>query len=1505
MNGLSKFKKGFKRVSAMTLSALMAAGCLEAAGAAVSITADAASGTLSNAERGVIYANSRSDFRDESIYFVMTTRFYNGDTSNDVQCWEVNQETGSYKSSYDPDDPAWRGDFKGLAEKLDYIKALGFTAIWITPVVENCSGYDYHGYHAINFQKVDPRYESNDFTYQDLINAVHAKGMKLIQDVVYNHTGNFGETNLCPMFEKEGDLSSPDCLKLASNTALPSNYFDLDPDAQYQARLALMKDTDGVHHDINNIYHHYGNFNWDDYTCQLAQIAGDCVDLNTENPLVYNYLVQCYTNYINMGVDAFRVDTVRHISRLTLNKAFNQALLKASEKSRDLRNGYDFFMFGEVCCRDNGNYWYRQNPGMSTPYYTWKTAKDDTYAWSEDPAQWETNYNSAMQNTIDNENNIGEQPTSTNAFLNGNDYHKPDYSQFSGLSVIDFPMHWSFRDAGGAFSVATRGDQYYNDATWNVTYVDSHDYAPDNAPENQRFAGDQSTWAENLSLIFSFRGIPCIYYGSEIEFQKGCTIDKGPLIKLSESGRAYYGDHIDGSVVTSDFTVFNATGSTAETLSHPLAQHIIRLNRIRQAIPALRKGQYSTEGCSGSFAFKRRYTDSKVDSFALVTISGSATFSGIPNGTYVDAVTGDTKTVSNGTLTASCSGKGNLRVYVLNGPGRVVPNGQYITDGGAAETIGNENVEIVEPTGISLSASRLSVREGESSVLKATITPSNATYQNVTWTSSNPSVATVSGGNIVGLSIGTTTIKASTYDNKYSATCTVTVTENTSIVKPTGINADKSSLELVAGSTGQITATVLPSDATNKTVTWSSDNESVAKVNSSGTVTAVAEGVATITAATFNGYKATCTVTVTPKQFTMVDKGFYFEKPSGWGNTINVYMYDISKNTTIGADWPGTKMTDMGEGVYSLEYTSSESNLRMIFNDGSNQSPGRDIEGFKLVDQGYYTVNGYDHTVEKQQTVEVTSVSVSPSSLSLTVGSTGTISATVAPSNASNKTVSYTSSNTSVATVTSSGTVTAVAAGTATITAKSNNGKTATVSVTVTKKDDPVSTLTNNTTVSKTSFTVGEAVTVKGAASGGSGSYSYEFYYKRSTASSWTKFGSNGTGTFQPGSAGTFTIRTYVKDSAGKSAMKDFTVTAAAPSLTNKTTVSKTSFSVGETITVKGAASGGSGSYSYEFYYKRSTASSWTKFGSNGTGTFKPGSAGTFTIRTYAKDSAGKSAMKDFSLTATAASLTNNTTVSKTSFTVGETITVKGAASGGSGSYSYEFYYKRSTASSWTKFGSNGTGTFKPGSAGTFTIRTYAKDSAGKSAMKDFSLTATAPTFTNNTTVNKTNIKVGEIVTVKGAASNGNGSYSYEFYYRRSTVNTWTKFDSDGKGIFQPGSAGTFYIRTYAKDSSGKAAVKDFTVTATAGTLTNKTTVSKTSFTVGDTIVVAGGASGGNGNYSYEFYCQREGASSWTKFGSDGLGTFSPRSAGSFFIKTYAKDSAGKVGIKEFALTAK
>jgi glycosidase len=600
---------------------------------------------------------NKGDFREDTIYFVITSRFYDGDPSNNMHAWD------DAKARNPDSDPAWRGDFKGLIQKLDYIKALGFSAVWITPVVQNASGYDYHGYHAINFAKVDPRYESAGASYQDLINAAHAKGLKVIQDIVVNHTGNFGEENLYPMFKK--DPAKPDTANNLVKTTdkLPSNYDTMTPDQQYQARLALMKNAETN----NNIYHTEKSLSWESYTVQTGQIAGDCVDLNTENPAVNEYLIDTYNHYIDMGVDAFRVDTVKHVSRYIFNKYYIPAW--------KTRGGSDFYIFGEVATRYR-DVWNSGIPAISTPFYTWKSSKSYPGDGKNDYA---SNKVSVEQEWADNSTTAG-QPTSNNALLNGNTYHTPDYSMKSGMDVIDFPMHWAFKTAQEAFNMRS-GDQYYNDATWNVTYIDSHDYAPDQAPENQRFAGTQDTWAENLDLMFTFRGIPAIFYGSEIEFQKGAVIDPGPNAPLSKTGRAYYGDHMEGSVTVQDYGKYtNATGTLAESLNHPLAKHIRQLNLIRRAVPALQKGQYSTENVTGNLAFKRRYTDSAkgIDSFALVTISGNATFTGIPNGTYVDAVTGNSKTVTDGKITLTCSGKGNARVYVLNGSGGIGETGTYL-----------------------------------------------------------------------------------------------------------------------------------------------------------------------------------------------------------------------------------------------------------------------------------------------------------------------------------------------------------------------------------------------------------------------------------------------------------------------------------------------------------------------------------------------------------------------------------------------------------------------------------------------------------------------------------------------------------------------------------------------------------------------------------------------------------------------------------------------------------
>ena len=439
---------------------------------------------------------------------------------------------------------------------------------------------------------------------------------------------------------------------------LPENYDSLDSGAKHTARYEAMKGSG----DPNNIYHHQDGIDYEGFTATTGQFADDCVDLNTENPTVYNYLIDAYTKYIKMGVDAFRVDTVKHISRLTFNETFLPAFMKAG--------GDDFYMFGECAARVN-EVWNRGVPPVSSQFYTWKEEKD--YGWSDTDALSNCK---ATENQYKDNTNVATQRTSNNAFLNGNEYHTPDYSQRSHLDMIDFTMHWNFDYARNAFQKGLEEDKYYNDSTWNVVYVDSHDYGPNT---DDRYDGGTDNWAENLDLMFTFRGIPCLYYGSEVEFQKGKKIDYGNTAPLSTSGRAYFGDYLEGSVDVTDYGEYsNATGTMAETLNSTLSKHIQRLNKIRRAVPALSKGQYSTEGISGdAMAYKKRYTGNGVDSFACVAISGSATFTGIPAGTYTDAITG--KTIQcNGTLTTDSVGKGNMRVYVLNGPGKIGEDGEYL-----------------------------------------------------------------------------------------------------------------------------------------------------------------------------------------------------------------------------------------------------------------------------------------------------------------------------------------------------------------------------------------------------------------------------------------------------------------------------------------------------------------------------------------------------------------------------------------------------------------------------------------------------------------------------------------------------------------------------------------------------------------------------------------------------------------------------------------------------------
>ena len=637
------------------------------------------------------FTSNRTDFRDESIYFMMTTRFYDGDTGNNVLCWDNQSEQIKTK------DPCWRGDFQGVIDKLDYIKALGFTAIWITPVVQNASGYDYHGYHAMDFQHVDCRYQSSDGSkdgdamFQELIDKAHEKGIKIILDIVLNHTGNFGEQTLCKEFDRNTDLATQALINacmIPNEEKLGSDYLTSVPYEQYQRRLGLLKNVRGKNEDVHNYWHHFGDFNWDFPNRWWAQIAGDCVDLNTENDYVADYLVKCYGSFIKMGVDGFRIDTSGHISRLTFCKQFIPQFTALGKQYEDKRlNKAPFFMYGEVCARYS-DVTYRGQDNLSCYYYTWQAPKDLLDKWDGSQKYWDTQvlFDKANGGTgVDDhqmalcESDKAPTPTSDNTFMVNGKWHEPDYSQASGFHVIDFPLHYNFGNAAAAYGLAKSGDKRYNDATYNVVYVDSHDYGPQQTNDQFRFSGDDAQWAENLSLMFTFRGIPCLYYGSEVGFRRGAPIDRGPHGPLSETGRAYFGGYLTGDVTAKDFGDYKATGNVAATLNHDVAQHLIRLNKIRQAVPALRKGQWTDDGCTpakGGIAFKRAYKDS----YALVALNGGATFTDCPAGTYTDLVTGKTYTGSTITVDAPAT-QGQLRVLVKDWKGgQIGEDGPFIYD---------------------------------------------------------------------------------------------------------------------------------------------------------------------------------------------------------------------------------------------------------------------------------------------------------------------------------------------------------------------------------------------------------------------------------------------------------------------------------------------------------------------------------------------------------------------------------------------------------------------------------------------------------------------------------------------------------------------------------------------------------------------------------------------------------------------------------------------------------
>ncbi len=255
----------------------------------------------------------------QSIYQIITDRFYDGDPSND-------NADGNYDPAGHRGTSVHGGDFKGIEEKLDYIKSIGATAIWISPVVLNARG-EFHGYAGRDFYKVDPHWGTMA-DLQHLVRAAHARGILVIDDIVVNHGGNLIDS---------ADPGYPDF-------KYPPDGYHLryhNPNRQYPPPF----DLNTTNPALTNLFHNNGFIqNYDDTTqLELGELSG-LDDFRTETPYVRDQMTKIYEYWIKeAGFDAFRIDTVKHVEM-----GFWQQWCPAIHTFATAQGKPDFFMFGEI-----------------------------------------------------------------------------------------------------------------------------------------------------------------------------------------------------------------------------------------------------------------------------------------------------------------------------------------------------------------------------------------------------------------------------------------------------------------------------------------------------------------------------------------------------------------------------------------------------------------------------------------------------------------------------------------------------------------------------------------------------------------------------------------------------------------------------------------------------------------------------------------------------------------------------------------------------------------------------------------------------------------------------------------------------------------------------------------------------------------------------------------------------------------------------------------------------
>lgn len=287
-----------------------------------------------------------------SVYFFLIDRFANGDISND----QGGLPGGKNVNGYDPADPGYfhGGDLKGAIEKLPYIKDLGYSAVWINPPIVNRvvqgSTAGYHGYWGLDFTTIDPHF-GTDADFADFVSKAHQLGLRVILDVVVNHTADVityqGASNLYKTLAstpyRDCSRKKFDSVALAGKSAFPK----LCANGSFPYLPVVSKTNASIKkpaflNDLTN-YHNRGN---NDGTLE-ALTYGDFYgldDLFTEKPSVITGWIDLWGSWITKyKIDGFRIDTAQHV-----NTGFWKAFIPVMKKVAASVGIDDFQVFGEV-----------------------------------------------------------------------------------------------------------------------------------------------------------------------------------------------------------------------------------------------------------------------------------------------------------------------------------------------------------------------------------------------------------------------------------------------------------------------------------------------------------------------------------------------------------------------------------------------------------------------------------------------------------------------------------------------------------------------------------------------------------------------------------------------------------------------------------------------------------------------------------------------------------------------------------------------------------------------------------------------------------------------------------------------------------------------------------------------------------------------------------------------------------------------------------------------------